>query len=332
MFTTKQKLELCGVKYYLDDFPELFDYEEYKVRIIDPHLKKLPLLNEYAEHLFDYGKHSYCEKRQIPIGHKDFIYCYNLVKEYKLLLDDDIVPKISIPGSDNSQKRKEKKDHITHENYKKILMYGLEEEMKRYNLNRIAKSVEEISCDFNEKETVEWLRQKLLVIEGKYWDYPKEKIAEKLVYDHIVEYTHAFDFTPDYISFLMKRMEELDEEYKLIKAERGRPSATLERECIERLYLLLTIDARIAEINGFKDLLKKSSIIVDDVIFAFIYDFLKYFHVYDTNVDENNTTTKSDLIKALFNSKKHVSSEGFCYESAIKSIYAAILCTKAKMR
>ncbi|MDH6534060.1 hypothetical protein M2101_000718 [Parabacteroides sp. PM5-20] len=88
MMTTWQKLELCKIRYYLDEHPDLYNFNHFEETLISAHLEKLPLLSNYSQVLFDYGKHLYSLKQNMAKDDEDhsFIYCFHLLTEYRLLL------------------------------------------------------------------------------------------------------------------------------------------------------------------------------------------------------------------------------------------------------
>ena len=328
MFTTKQKLRLCNIKYYLNDYSELFNFDKYKEIVIKPYINRIPSLNEYVQVLFDYGMHLYCEWQYIIKDHEDksFLYCYNLLEEYKLLLDG-ATPNITIPGSKNYYKRKKKQEHITYENYRKILMLGFEEEMRRNHLNCIAKTAEEIDEDIKNGINIDWIEEQIALINKTYPNYPPDKRTEMLTEAYALKFPYKdFEFTPEHIDLMLQRGKDINKKDNYRK-EKGRPSASFVRECIEHLYLLLIIDSLAIEIIGFEDIRKKKSF-NNNIRYDFIYDFLYFFKIYETSIDDIFTSNKSSLIKSIFKPKKDITENGFCYNTAYKAILTSIIVTK----
>jgi hypothetical protein len=328
MFTTKQKLQLCKIDYYLNDYPELFDVDKYKEVVIKPYIDKIPSLSEYVQVSFDYGKHLYCEKQDKIKDYEDksFLYCYNLLEEYKLLLEG-ATPNITIPGSKNCNKRKKKQEHITYENYRKILMLGFEEEMRRNRLNCIAKTAEEIDEDIKNGINIDWIEKQIALIYKTYPNYPPYKRNEMLTEAYALKFPDKFfEFTPEHIDFMLQRGKDINKNDNY-KKKKGRPSANFVRECIEHLYLLLIIDSLAIEIVGFEDIRKKKCF-NSNIRYEFIYDFLHFFNIYETSIDDNFTSNKSSLIKSLLKTKKGITENGFCYNTAYKAILIAIIVMK----
>jgi len=290
-----QKLHLCKICYYLDDYPELFDFSVFGDTVVKPYLETLPFLSDYTQIFFDYGKHLYCCKQNIIQDKEDqsFIYCLNLLTEYRLLLIGKKL-RISISDSKNLDKKRNGKPHIPDENYRNILMAGLENEMRKYNLHHIAKSEEDINQEIENGKNTEWISKCMKIIDKNCPKYPiKEKV--RLLFN---SYALAFPivverFTVEHVDFMIERGLEVNRERQYIRSK-GRPSYNFESDCMRKLFDLLILDS----VLDYKEEEKRPIDINEKVRHEFIYDFVNFFKIYTTRLN-NNTTTKSDLIKEL---------------------------------
>lgn len=304
MIATWQKLELCKIRYYLDEYPDLYNFNHFEEILISPHLEKLPFLSNYSQVLFDYGKHLYSLKQNMVENDEDhsFIYCFNLLTEYRLLLLPGNLPSVKIPNSKNNANKRKGKFHITDDTYRRILMTGFETEMRKYNLHHIAKPSEQISQEIEDGVNEDWVKKCMEDIDKRYPKYPIQEKIRLLHNSYALQFPIVVEsFTLPHIDFMIDRGLKVNEEQNYFKTSSGRPSFSFERECAETLFSLLVIDFVLeASYNSTKI---ESSQMNDVIRYEFIYDFLYYFKIYTTEINDINTTQKSDLIKSLIGKK-----------------------------
>lgn len=329
-FNAEKKLALCDIRYHIRMGESyIFDYSLFSEQIIKPYLKQLPFLYEYSNGLYQFGEYFNWYKRDTEKDQKDksFAYCYHLLEQYKSLLEGYSCHISIFPGAKNGSKINKVKDCISDEQYKNILKLGLEGEIRKYKLDYVRLTRQQAEKEIENGKNSKWVCFKVIQAQQLFPYLTKEEIEDVIISAYIGEFpVKKVDIlTVEFINQLLKKGEDVNKEQHYIQ-KRGRPTINIIHECLQRLWLLLTIDSEIESSNG--DNKKEIMGINKTIRYEFIYDFIKYFELYNSE-ETIKPSTKASKIASLFtqyNTNKTID-KGFV-EKLKNKIHQEIFCKR----
>ena len=298
MLTRIEKIKLCGIEpIFLDRFWD-FNPNAFETELMAKYYPHLPELYEYRADLFRYGIHLHNRVRSRENDKKNplFPYIFSLLKEYKHLLEGhkDICV-ISPENDDNPGIGK-----INAGNYRRILMQGLDQELRRYDRHSICKTDEEINEEINKDAPM-----------GEKWLWAKERTEHYLSRNVYLTKETANSFVcgeyrnkyPEYVEELT--LEHINKTIEMAVSLNqdngyfnlvGRPKNYFEHDIIQRLWLLLIIDEEIKSLhNEVAPRYNKS------IRHRFIYEFMTYFRLYDFGKDVKKGGDRIRKMRENFN-------------------------------